>query len=221
MAGGQCQEDARWPCPPCVPSPAVAPWEGVGEGSPVLSQPLSHCSQGATEVPPPQIQQGAALLRSRLLFLLQHRGFAAGLGREREHHSPPGGLSSTKPYRGGHLRIPQRPLYPGLQTLSPVLPPGSAGIPNHSLSGFPFLAPAQAGKSWPRAPGGSKTPSHAPLLTFHPLLGRVWGWRGPTAPWLPSARPPGFVAAPAGHGSAGVRRGLGTRDSTGQGLATG
>lgn len=99
-----------------------------------------------------------------------------GWGGKGSTTAPPGGLSSTKPYRGGHLRIPQRPLYPGLQTLSPVLPPGSAGIPNHSLSGFPFLAPAQAGKSWPRAPGGSKTPSHAPLLTFHPLLGRVWGW---------------------------------------------
>ncbi|XP_074421677.1 myocyte-specific enhancer factor 2B [Larus michahellis] len=37
-----------------------------------------------------------------------------------------------------------RPLYPALQTLSPVLAPGSAGVPSHSLSGFPFLAPAQA-----------------------------------------------------------------------------
>uniref|UniRef100_A0A8C3PXR3 Myocyte enhancer factor 2B n=1 Tax=Chrysolophus pictus TaxID=9089 RepID=A0A8C3PXR3_CHRPC len=42
-----------------------------------------------------------------------------------------------------------RPLYSGLQTLSPVLTSGSAGIPSHSLTGFPFLTPAQAGKSWP------------------------------------------------------------------------
>uniref|UniRef100_A0A8B9ND51 Myocyte enhancer factor 2B n=1 Tax=Accipiter nisus TaxID=211598 RepID=A0A8B9ND51_9AVES len=37
-----------------------------------------------------------------------------------------------------------RPLYPALQTLSPVLTPGSSGVPSHGLTGFPFLAPAQA-----------------------------------------------------------------------------
>ncbi|NWU73228.1 MEF2B factor, partial [Pterocles burchelli] len=37
-----------------------------------------------------------------------------------------------------------RPLYPALQTLSPVLAPGSSGVPSHSLAAFPFLAPAQA-----------------------------------------------------------------------------
>eukprot|EP00075_Anas_platyrhynchos_P038879 XP_027328132.1 myocyte-specific enhancer factor 2B [Anas platyrhynchos] len=57
-------------------------------------------------------------------------------GRRGEAH---GSLASGR--SGGSTA---RPLYPGLQTLSPVLPPGSAGIPNHSLSGFPFLAPAQA-----------------------------------------------------------------------------
>uniref|UniRef100_A0A8C3BYR7 MADS-box domain-containing protein n=1 Tax=Cairina moschata TaxID=8855 RepID=A0A8C3BYR7_CAIMO len=57
-------------------------------------------------------------------------------GRRGEAH---GSLASGR--SGGSTG---RPLYPGLQTLSPVLPPGSAGIPNHSLSGFPFLAPAQA-----------------------------------------------------------------------------
>ncbi|NWS16395.1 MEF2B factor, partial [Pachyramphus minor] len=37
-----------------------------------------------------------------------------------------------------------RPLYPTLQTLSPVLTPGSSSIPSHGLAGFPFLSPAQA-----------------------------------------------------------------------------
>ncbi|NXW42870.1 MEF2B factor, partial [Nyctiprogne leucopyga] len=37
-----------------------------------------------------------------------------------------------------------RPLYPALQTLNPVLTPGSAGVPSHGLTAFPFLTPAQA-----------------------------------------------------------------------------
>lgn len=53
---------------------------------------------------------------------------------------------------GGYPDFPQRPLYPTLQTLSPVLTPGSTGVPSHSLSGFPFLAPAQTGKSWTLSP---------------------------------------------------------------------
>ncbi|XP_057273415.1 myocyte-specific enhancer factor 2B isoform X1 [Pezoporus wallicus] len=37
-----------------------------------------------------------------------------------------------------------RPLYPALQTLSPVLTPSSSSIPSHGLTNFPFLTPAQA-----------------------------------------------------------------------------
>ncbi|XP_040445530.1 LOW QUALITY PROTEIN: myocyte-specific enhancer factor 2B [Falco naumanni] len=37
-----------------------------------------------------------------------------------------------------------RPLYPTLQPLSPVLTPGSSSVPSHGLTGFSFLAPAQA-----------------------------------------------------------------------------
>ncbi|XP_075632475.1 myocyte-specific enhancer factor 2B [Balearica regulorum gibbericeps] len=57
-------------------------------------------------------------------------------GRRGEAH---GSLASGR--SGGSAA---RPLYPTLQTLSPVLTPGSTGAPSHSLSGFPFLAPAQA-----------------------------------------------------------------------------
>ncbi|NXR01558.1 MEF2B factor, partial [Sagittarius serpentarius] len=57
-------------------------------------------------------------------------------GRRGEAHS---GLASGR--SGGSAA---RPLYPTLQTLSPVLTPGSSGVPSHGLTGFPFLAPAQA-----------------------------------------------------------------------------
>ncbi|NXG73030.1 MEF2B factor, partial [Baryphthengus martii] len=57
-------------------------------------------------------------------------------GRRGEAH---GGLASGR--SGGSAA---RPLYPTLQTLSPVLTPGSSGISSHGLTSFPFLAPAQA-----------------------------------------------------------------------------
>lgn len=96
----------------------------------------------------------------------QHWGFAGGGGRgrgwggERLHHEqpPPMGLAARGLTGGGHPAFPQRPLYPTLQTLSPVLTPGSSGVPSHGLTGFPFLAPAQAGKSWPLGPGTARTP---------------------------------------------------------------
>ncbi|NXG12299.1 MEF2B factor, partial [Sakesphorus luctuosus] len=46
--------------------------------------------------------------------------------------------------RRGDAQGSLRPLYPALQTLSPVLSPGSSGIPSHGLGTFPFLSPAQA-----------------------------------------------------------------------------
>ncbi|XP_067168953.1 myocyte-specific enhancer factor 2B [Apteryx mantelli] len=56
-----------------------------------------------------------------------------------------------------------RPLYPGLQTLSPVLAPGAAGVANHGLAGFPFLASAQAeyGAGEAPAPPGFLQPGTA------------------------------------------------------------
>ncbi|KAM9254615.1 myocyte-specific enhancer factor 2B [Cariama cristata] len=57
-------------------------------------------------------------------------------GRRGEAH---GSLASGR--SGGSAA---RPLYPVLQTLSPVLTPGSSSVPSHGLTGFPFLAPAQA-----------------------------------------------------------------------------
>lgn len=76
-----------------------------------------------------------------------HRGFAGGMGRGGGGDKPPR-RSAARTLMGGHPNFPQRPLYPTLQTLSPVLTPGSSGVP-----GFPFLTPAQAGKFWPLGPG--------------------------------------------------------------------
>ncbi|XP_059725716.1 myocyte-specific enhancer factor 2B [Haemorhous mexicanus] len=61
------------------------------------------------------------------------------LGAEGRRGECQGGLASGR--SGGTAA---RPLYPGLQTLSPVLSPGSSGLPSHGLAGFPFLSPAQA-----------------------------------------------------------------------------
>ncbi|NWT09543.1 MEF2B factor, partial [Vireo altiloquus] len=61
------------------------------------------------------------------------------LGAEGRRGEPQGSLASGR--SGGSAG---RQLYPTLQTLSPVLSPGSSALPSHSLAGFPFLSPAQA-----------------------------------------------------------------------------
>ncbi|XP_050177479.1 myocyte-specific enhancer factor 2B [Myiozetetes cayanensis] len=63
------------------------------------------------------------------------------LGAEGRRGEAQGSLASA---RGGGSTA--RPLYPALQTLSPVLTPGSSSIPSHGLAGFPFLSPAQAAR---------------------------------------------------------------------------
>uniref|UniRef100_A0A8B9P2Y7 Myocyte enhancer factor 2B n=1 Tax=Apteryx owenii TaxID=8824 RepID=A0A8B9P2Y7_APTOW len=73
-----------------------------------------------------------------------------GLGLESQEleldEGPDAGEKMRRPNEGMDLT---RPLYPGLQTLSPVLAPGATGVANHGLAGFPFLASAQAGTSQP------------------------------------------------------------------------
>ncbi|NXS61160.1 MEF2B factor, partial [Brachypteracias leptosomus] len=61
------------------------------------------------------------------------------LGAEGRRGEAQGSLASG---RSGGSTV--RPLYPTLQTLSPVLTPGSSGVPSHGLASFPFLTPAQA-----------------------------------------------------------------------------
>ncbi|NXO60005.1 MEF2B factor, partial [Aramus guarauna] len=77
-------------------------------------------------------------------------------GRRGEAH---GSLASGR--SGGSTA---RPLYPALQTLSPVLTPGSTGTPSHSLTVWGVSAPLE------RRGGGelSPSPSHTPA-------GGMWG----------------------------------------------
>ncbi|NXG21342.1 MEF2B factor, partial [Grallaria varia] len=117
-ASSSPQSQGRSPAfKPAAPKP---PGRSPGALPPGLSYPLfpagSLSRALATKTPPP-------------LYL----------GAEARHGDAHGSLVSG---RGGGGTA--RPLYPALQTLSPVLSPGSSGIPSHGLSGFPFLGPAQA-----------------------------------------------------------------------------
>ncbi|NXA66399.1 MEF2B factor, partial [Mohoua ochrocephala] len=117
-AGSSPQGQGRSPAfKPAAPKP---PGWSPGPLPPGLSYPLfpaaSLSRALATKTPPP-------------LFL----------GAEGRRGEAQGSLASGR--SGGSAA---RPLYPALQTLSPVLSPGSSGLPSHGLAGFPFLSPAQA-----------------------------------------------------------------------------
>ncbi|NXV80561.1 MEF2B factor, partial [Atlantisia rogersi] len=102
---------------PAVPK---APGRSPGPLPPGIGYPLfpaGSLNRALTSKTPPPLYLGAE-------------------GRRGEAH---GSLASGR--SGGSSA---RPLYPTLQTLSPMLTPGSTSIPSHSLSGFPFLTPAQA-----------------------------------------------------------------------------
>ncbi|XP_067416521.1 myocyte-specific enhancer factor 2B [Emydura macquarii macquarii] len=58
-------------------------------------------------------------------------------GRRADVHSS---LSSSR----SNLTSVQRSVYPGMQTVSPVVPTGSANMPAHGLGAFPFLPSSQA-----------------------------------------------------------------------------
>ncbi|XP_039909955.1 myocyte-specific enhancer factor 2B, partial [Hirundo rustica] len=115
-AGSSPQAQGRSPAfRPAAPKP---PGRAPGPLPPGLGYPLfpaAGLSRAlATKTPPP-------------LFL----------GAEGRRGECQGSLASGR--SGGSAA---RPLYPALQTLSPVLSPGSSG-----LAGFPFLSPAPAGES--------------------------------------------------------------------------
>ncbi|NXS81115.1 MEF2B factor, partial [Erpornis zantholeuca] len=114
-AGSSPQAQGRSPAfKPAAPRP---PGRSPGPLPPGLSYPLfpaaSLSRALATKTPPP-------------LFL----------GAEGRRGEAQGSLAS-----GRSGASAGRPLYPALQTLSPVLSPGSSG---HGLAGFSFLSPAQA-----------------------------------------------------------------------------
>ncbi|NXH78083.1 MEF2B factor, partial [Hydrobates tethys] len=111
---GQCRPPAFKPAVPKPPGRSPGPLP-PGIGYPLF--PAGNLNRALATKTPPPLYLGAE-------------------GRRGEAH---GSLASGR--SGSSVA---RPLYPTLQTLSPVLAPGSAGVPSHSLTGFPFLAPAQA-----------------------------------------------------------------------------
>ncbi|NXX80692.1 MEF2B factor, partial [Urocolius indicus] len=111
---GQGRPPAFKPTAPKLPGRSPGPLP-PGVGYPLF--PAGSLSRAlATKTPPP-------------LFLGTE-------GRRSEAH---GSLAS-----GRSSGSAARPLYPTLQTLSPVITPGSSGIPSHSLTSFSFLTSAQA-----------------------------------------------------------------------------
>ncbi|NXA55757.1 MEF2B factor, partial [Nothocercus julius] len=99
-------------------------------------------AQGGPRIPPPSLPAGLGYP----LFSAGHLSRALAtktppplyLGADGHRGEAQGGAAGS---RGG---AGARPLYPGLQTLSPVLAPGAAAP---GLAGFPFLPSAPAGKS--------------------------------------------------------------------------
>ncbi|XP_053906115.1 myocyte-specific enhancer factor 2B isoform X2 [Cuculus canorus] len=109
-------------------------------------------------------------------------------GRRGEAH---GSLVSSR--SGGSSA---RPLYPTLQTLSPVLSPGSSSVPSHSLAAFPFLAPAQAefGAGEAPQPPGFLQPS--PTAWQHPRDMAALGVSSRIVPTEEPAVTPGTAPQP-------------------------
>ncbi|NWI37151.1 MEF2B factor, partial [Picathartes gymnocephalus] len=120
LGSGSSSPQGQGRSPAFKPAATKPPGRSPGPLPPGLSYPLfpaaSLSRALATKTPPP-------------LFL----------GAEGRRGESQGSLASGR--SGGSAA---RPLYPALQTLSPVLSPGSSGLPSHGLAGFPFLSPAQA-----------------------------------------------------------------------------
>ncbi|NXG52968.1 MEF2B factor, partial [Psilopogon haemacephalus] len=102
------------------PAPPKPPGRSAGPLAPALGYsllPTSSLNRALATKTPPPLYLGAEARRG-------------------EGHSS---LASSR--SGGSAA---RALYPTLQTLSPVLTPGSSGVPGHGLAGFSFLTPSQA-----------------------------------------------------------------------------
>ncbi|NXY84344.1 MEF2B factor, partial [Alcedo cyanopectus] len=112
-----------------------------GQGRPAAFKPAAPKPPGRSPGPlPPGIGYPlfpAGSLNRALATKTPSPLYLGAEGRRGDAHSS---LASGRSGGGNTAR----PLYPTLQTLSPVLTPGSSSIPSHSLTSFPFLAPAQA-----------------------------------------------------------------------------
>ncbi|NXE30418.1 MEF2B factor, partial [Ardeotis kori] len=114
-------------------------------------------------------------------------------GRRGEAH---GSLASGR--SGGSAG---RPLYPALQTLSPALAPGSSSAPSHSLTAFPFLAPAQAAEFGAgEAPPPPTFLQPGPTAWQHPRDMAALGSR-----IVPTAEPAPAAATPPQHQAISIK----------------
>ncbi|NXI50007.1 MEF2B factor, partial [Chloroceryle aenea] len=133
---------------------AQAPGTPHSLGPPNASScPSVHPGIGYPLFPPGSLNRALATKTPSPLYL-------GAEGRRGEAHSS---LASGR--SGGSAA---RPLYPTLQTLSPVLTPGSSSIPSHGLTGFPFLAPAQAEFGAGEAPPHPSFLQPSPAAWQHP-----------------------------------------------------
>ncbi|XP_039422388.1 myocyte-specific enhancer factor 2B isoform X1 [Corvus cornix cornix] len=169
--------------PAFKPAASKPPGRSPGPLPPGLSYPLfpaaSLSRALATKTPPP-------------LFL----------GAEGRRGEAQGSLASGR--SGGSAA---RPLYPALQTLSPVLSPGSSGLPSHGLAGFPFLSPAQAdfGAGEVPPPPASCSPRRGSTRGTWQRWGPAAGSSPRRSPRLPPARP--RSTRPSASSRSGCRRG--------------
>ncbi|XP_068276508.1 myocyte-specific enhancer factor 2B [Nyctibius grandis] len=115
-------------------------------------------------------------------------------GRRGEAH---GSLASG---RSGGSAV--RPLYPALQTLSPVLAPSSASVPSHGLTAFPFLAPAQAEFGAGEAPQPPGYLQPGPTAWQHP---RDVAALGVSSRIVPTEEPPSAPAASPQHPAISIK----------------
>ncbi|NWX14408.1 MEF2B factor, partial [Aegotheles bennettii] len=96
----------------------------------------------------------------------------------------------------GSLRL----LYPALQTLSPVLTPGSASVPSHGLTGFSFLAQAEFGSGEAPPPPGFLQPG--PTAWQHP---RDAAALGGSSRIVPTEEPPAAPGASPQHHAISIK----------------
>ncbi|KAM6294912.1 myocyte-specific enhancer factor 2B [Aegotheles albertisi] len=118
--------------------------------------------------------------------------YLGGEGRCGEAH---GSLVSSRS-SGSATRL----LYPALQTLSPVLTPGSAGVPSHGLTGFSFLAQAEFGSGEAPPPPGFLQPG--PTAWQHP---RDVAALGGSSRIVPTEEPPPAPGASPQHHAISIK----------------
>ncbi|KAM6310688.1 myocyte-specific enhancer factor 2B [Podargus strigoides] len=187
--------EATYSSPPAADASLGSP---QGQGRPPAFKPAAPKPPGRSPGPvPPGIGYPlfpASSLNRALATKTPPPLYLGAEGRRGEAHGSLAGGRS-----GGSVA---RPLYPALQTLSPVLPPGSAGAPSHSLSGFPFLAPAQAEFGAGEAPPPPSFLQPGPTAWQHP---RDMAALGVSSRIVPTEEPPPAPGASPQHQAISIK----------------